>query len=529
MNAKVPELDRWDTGRWTRRSVLVTLGGGALAAAFDVFGNPRPPTLPQCLGPGPAPHERIDAHVHIFNGTDLQIAGFLKTAVSNEYPEFAPLLHLIADPLQWFTWHFAPKAKQELEHLAHLIDARHGGKGFTADGVAGMRQRDRAETDAQYERFLLEQLQRRKVRTAVSNLLRRSKTAPPGLLLRLQRAPKTGPEARSLARAIDQATGVPVFDYLYPYFCYRYDNFLELVEQFTCRGSLPIDTFIALMLDFDEPLGQGHATASPIPDQVAVMSRISELSRGHLLVAAPYCPLKDAAHNGASLKNVTDAWTKPGFVGAKMYPPMGFSPFGNTNSRVEDALAAFYHECIQEDAVVIAHAGPSNCISAGSCLYPGPVGWRKALEHVLTTEKAPLRASLGHFGGPFDTKSQIQTWPECFLKLMSQPYGERLYADLAYANEVLDPTQRQYCITRLTGLLKGSVLADRLMYGTDWLMLGLESHWRDYEQCMQIVIQGAEQQSGIAGFSGRFFGINARACLDLSSNGSLARRNTMTL
>jgi len=81
------------------------------------------------------------------------------------------------------------------------------------------------------------------------------------------------------------------------------------------------------MVDFDEPLGRGHATASPIPDQVAVMSKITELSRGRLLTLAPYCPLKDAAHQGASLKSVSDAWTKPGFVGAKMYPPMGFSPF----------------------------------------------------------------------------------------------------------------------------------------------------------------------------------------------------------
>jgi hypothetical protein len=89
-------LNSWCKRSWTRRSVLASLGSGALAGALSAFATPKPPTLPECAGSGAATHERIDAHVHSFNGTDLQIAGFLKTAVSNEHPKFSVLLHLLA-------------------------------------------------------------------------------------------------------------------------------------------------------------------------------------------------------------------------------------------------------------------------------------------------------------------------------------------------------------------------------------------------------------------------------------------------
>jgi hypothetical protein len=170
---------------------------------------------------------------------------------------------------------------------------------------------------------------------------------------------------------------------------------------------------------------------------------------------------------------VTDAWKKPGFVGAKIYPPMGFKPFGNGHP-LDDALATFYHECIRQDAVLAAHSGSSNCINSGPCDAPGPPGWEKALEYVLTTEKAPLRANLGHFGGVLGTEAKSTTWPDRFRELMEKPSGERLYADLGYSNFILDSGNDAYAIKRLSDLLtsQGSVLPDRLLYGSDWLMLG---------------------------------------------------------
>jgi hypothetical protein len=513
---------------WTRRRVIGALGAAALASSLRA--QATPPPLPDCAGSGSSPHQRIDAHLHVFNGTDLQVAGFLSTSVANEYPKFKKILKALASPLQHFVWAFSPKAVDELHHLNSLI-----GVGRPQDlapaTLAAAIDHDRAETDEQFAQFLYQQLQRKRVRDDMAKMIPVHHGDETGLRPRLQKAPRSSAEARALTVDFDQALGIPFFDYLKPYFSYRYVNFFEALDAFTCHADHPIDTFVALMVDFDQPLAHGARTKSLIPDQCKVMSKICELARGRLLVLAPYCPLKDANQHGASLKNVQAAWKLPGFAGAKMYPPMGFAPFGNANPHVNDALAALYHECIREDAVVLAHAGSSLCIDNSPCQTPGPPGWAAALDHVWNTEKAPLRASLGHFGGPLDKNPSptAHDWPQKFMAMMEKQSGQRLYADLAYADAVLDPSYDQHCINTLQGLLKGSVLSERLMYSTDWLMLGLEAQWRTYLARMETVIHGAQQASGIANLEDRFFRTNARAWLGLDSAGSLASRNSGNL
>ncbi|MGH3430902.1 MAG: hypothetical protein ACRDQZ_25590, partial [Mycobacteriales bacterium] len=295
---------------------------------MDAFA--KPPPLPGCAGTRPAPHARIDAHLHIFNGTDLQVAGFLGTSVAHEHPIVGPLLQLLAGPLQEFVWHKSPKARDELKRLNSL--AATSGVGFTAGSLSKSLEEDRAETDAQYAEFLYGEFQKEKVRKELSALLGLKGASQRGLAPKPIKAPASPQDARTLADRVDRA-GIPIFDYLKRYFSYRYANFFEAVDRFTCHGSAPIDTFIALMVDFDEPLDPGGETPSHISDQTTVVSRICELSRGRLLALAPYCPLKDVRRNGASLKNVLDAWTKKGFVGVKLYPPMGFKPYDNGDAR----------------------------------------------------------------------------------------------------------------------------------------------------------------------------------------------------
>jgi hypothetical protein len=482
----------------------------------------------------PAPHQRIDAHVHIFNGTDLQIAGFLKKSVANEYPILKGLLYLIADPLQCFVWNNSPKAQDELNKL-NQIAAKSGARAFSEQDFGPALQADRAETQAQYNEFLRQQLTNEKVRQELVKMIRRAKNKgrdSQGTIRALRKAPpKKGTDARELARRVDKSSGIPVFDYLEPYFSYRYVNFFDLAQVFTS-----LDTFLALLVDFDEPLGEypGATTPSSIDDQTKVISRICELSRGHLVALAPYCPCKDVARNDASLRNVLQAWTRPGFVGAKLYPPMGFYPYGNGSpgNPIDAALGCLFHECINSDAVVMAHAGPSMCATSPHCKHPGPKGWKKALKHVFDTEHKPLRAALGHFGGPFDDKkSEARIWPEGFLDLMREAFGQKLYADLSYASEVLQTSNDSCVVSRLTRLMtrSSSLLSERLMYGSDWLMLGLEPQWRRYAKRMEVVIAETENQSGATGFKARFFGGNARDWLGLGQPMSLASRNTASL
>jgi predicted TIM-barrel fold metal-dependent hydrolase len=212
---------------------------------------------------------------------------------------------------------------------------------------------------------------------------------------------------------------------------------------------------------------------------------------------------------------------------------MGFYPFGNVGKRspIDAALGRFYHECINSDAVVMAHAGPSMCKTSLHCKYSGPMGWAKAVKYVFDAEHKPLRVALGHFGGPFDNTSEAHIWPEEFLDLMKKPSGQKLYADLSYASEVLQTANDSFVVSRLTYLMNrsSSPLSERLMYGSDWLMLGLESQWRMYANRMEVVIDETEKQSGATGFKARFFGGNARDWLGLDQPMSLGSRNTVAL
>ena len=520
---------------WTRRAFCNALGLSGLTWALPAYPlGPLP--WPPCVGSGPAPHQRIDAHVHIFNGTDLQIAGFLKQSVANEYPDLKALLRLIADPLQDFVWTFTPKAQDELKKL-NQIAGKSGTHVFSEQDFGPALEADRAEARAQYNEFLRQQFRRERVRQELIKMIGRAKNKGPEsqrVIQELDKAPPNGTE-RELARRVDELSGIPVFDYLEPYFSYRYSNFLDLVQVFTCTSTSSVDTFVGLLVDFDVPLGEhpGATTPSSIDDQTAVTSRICELSRGHLVALAPYCPFKDVARKNASLKNVLQAWKRPGFVGAKLYPPMGFYPFGNgkDGNRLDAVLGRFYHECIDSDAVVMAHAGPSMCRTSPHCKYPGPTGWAKAVAHVFDTEHKPLRAALGHFGGPFDNTSEAHTWPEEFVDLMKKPSGQKLYTDLSYASEVLDASNDLRVVSQLTGLItrSSSVLSERLMYGSDWLMLGLEPQWQTYAKRMEVVIDETEKQSAATGFKAKFFGGNARDWLGLDQSMSLGSRNTATL
>jgi hypothetical protein len=113
---------------------------------------------------------------------------------------------------------------------------------------------------------------------------------------------------------------------------------------------------------------------------------------------------------------------------------------------------------------------------------------------------------------------------------MTKPPGQKLYADLSYASEVLQPSNDKSNIQRLKSLMAhSSVLSERLMYGSDWLLLGLEAQWREYAKRMEVIIDETEKQSGATGFKARFFGGNARDWLGLDQPASIGSRNTAGL
>jgi len=125
------------------------------------------------------------------------------------------------------------------------------------------------------------------------------------------------------------------------YVQYRYVAFLDYLDLYNDNPSTnrTIDLAIAHLVDYDWPLMCGEPTKSSLNDQVELMKRISIVSLGRVHTFAPFCPLREVAFRAGfpvkgmltwSSLEMVKRWVKEcGCIGVKIYPPMGFAPYGN--------------------------------------------------------------------------------------------------------------------------------------------------------------------------------------------------------
>ena len=167
-----------------------------------------------------------------------------------------------------------------------------------------------------------------------------------------------------------------------------------------------------------------------------------------------------------------------GFVGVKLYPPVGFKPLGNgalehlqpdgLGERIDRALHRFYAYCEREEVPLLVHMGISNAFDRDFRYYAHPGNWEPVLARY-----PKLRVNFGHFGhtdgvtgegGDYD-----QTWASIASELMQR--HESVYADLGN----VDLAAESEVVKLLQHLLgRWPKLAGRLLYGSDWYMNSLQ-------------------------------------------------------
>ena len=122
----------------------------------------------------------------------------------------------------------------------------------------------------------------------------------------------------------------------------------------------------------------------------------------------------------------------------------------------------------------------------------GPQGW-EALFNDPQHHGMPV--NLAHFGGEHDVSSRgNKGWTERFVELMGRPGTENLYADLGHWIKLVEGDSG--AIDRLAGLLDrpiyhGQTVADRLMFGSDWLMISRFGNWEQYALKFQPALNKA--------------------------------------
>jgi predicted TIM-barrel fold metal-dependent hydrolase len=257
-----------------------------------------------------------------------------------------------------------------------------------------------------------------------------------------------------------------------------------------------------------------------LASQVEVMGRIARRA-GAIPVHgfAPFDPLREAIHRKAGspgespLALAKRAVREESFIGVKLYPPMGFLPLGNAktlfagdypphlkrifgnamNVALDAALADLYAWCVAEQVPVLAHAADSNGAGQGYSKRADPSHWR------LVTEKFPgIRLSLAHFGDfdagfdrPGNRNPKLSgTWEWHLAELVRVSPTSLVFADLSYLSTVLlEPAdnRRREVVRMLKGIrAEFGGIAQRMLFGTDWIMFGNEAAFDTYNRKGQL-------------------------------------------
>ena len=234
------------------------------------------------------------------------------------------------------------------------------------------------------------------------------------------------------------------------------------------------------------------------PSQLSQMRQLALKSQGTLLGFSAFDPTRflDTQYSKAEIEAHLDSSISYGMIGFKFYPPLGFRPAQNSDPRTEEVVDIFLDYCASRDICVFAH-----CTPKGFELSPkretgqnaAPKYWRAALEK---PGRNNLRLCLGHAGGGLYHSKHTDFVSYGWLARNAQQWDHsdnyaaevvslcreytNVYCELANIDTIIsDSSARKYMAMNLKQQLTNLdipspyLLKDKIMYGTDWHMVGM--------------------------------------------------------
>lgn len=579
-----------------RRQLLRTALMGATALSVGGCLTAPPPVPPVAL------KRLIDPHVHVFNGADLPVRGFA-TLVLQQSRTITAL----------FTG-FARTARRADLEIADLRAALGGTPLTTADARSdeqilgdylqsvaetagqGQLQPGAAEGTVSASEAALRLQGLRDLTTAFVPQAREARVTTTGAAARLL-ADKAAAEA--LARAILNApeTGSGTADALNPGVVdpcdggeARFGN-LGTVFRWATLLTRPraqiLDTlhdvfgaqdaaqFVTpALVDFG--LWVDDADTTPLSQQLDVNALLFRRANARGTAVHGFAAFDPWRHALLQASGQTDgllAWLKHaigeagdgtvagraglGFIGVKLYPPMGFRPLGNADlaagqfppklrqlaashgkppgRMLDDAMSELFAWCAAEDVPVMAHCSASNFPHVSWASTPpgmrsaDPAHWRRVLERWPS-----LRLNLAHSGGLMIAECARATgslgWLDAVYALCDDPAYPNVYADVGDFTEIFAQgrsDEADAITTRIGDALAGHAgAAGRILYGSDWIMQARLRGHQAYLTAMhdRFVPALAARLGSPPDFEDRFFWRNAQAFLGLQRGSRTLRR-----
>ncbi len=481
--------------------------------------------LAQCACPRPSPpatqgQTLIDAHCHVFNASDLPAEAFIRVTFLHDYPHHTGPQALMAGRdrdfldglIDLFLWILgnddAPSAQAEIEFLSGRAPAIAHAKDLDAAA---------AQTIARTSSYLQRVNQHVGPLSTVSPDQQRKSAAIRKALIEAagqperarDLAPLSAPETNSTAqRAYFSISEIGTYLRWFRLFiAYRHVLVDQLVADHKQQG-FTTELLAPAIIDYSKWLGQ--PTKSPLTDQARVMGAIAKRKEGppvHGYIA--FDPLREVYHRrkgegDSALAIVEEALTQHGFIGVKLYPPMGFKPSGNVGPSkqtypqfiaddigdsigddLDIALNDLYSLCTRLHAPILAHAADTNSALEHTGEFADPTFWLP-----VAAQYPDLRICLGHFG-PMTYRAAGQpptapmpdaSWEWVTGGYLKQHLDAGLYADVSYFSELLTASQdgRKAFAANFLRYKDLDQSMKHLIFGTDWVLLGRESKYTSY-------------------------------------------------
>lgn len=451
--------------QWHRRTVLGLLAGlsalGSLRAGRPLAASAQPQ-------PEPPPPPLIDAHCHLFNLTDLPVASFIQIVLlESRNPVPGPVLKGV---VRLFTLG-VPTARDEI------------GSGTGGRMIA--RPKSAARIALAADR--LWQSKKPVVQQGTGN------TCEPG------GSPDTNWATAKAWLGTLRSTRA---------------SMARTLSRDVVRSGFTPRLLCPALVDYSNWLGQ--SLRSPLPDQMRMHGRLAStpsLPPVHGYMA--FDPLRRALVRVGRrpldgtwdpLAIAREALIDHGFLGVKVYPPMGFRAGGNGDAdddypqwaervfggarnlslALDVSLNELYALCVEQDAPIMAHGANSVAAGKGFGRRADPTFWLPVLR-----AHPRLRVMLAHFGNFHSYSAEYASDPACPQPV---PYNStweavigravranpdiQLYADISYFSELFDRQEEDRLLPLMQLYLADDPGGRHLIYGSDWIMLGIEKQYQ---------------------------------------------------
>ncbi len=444
----------------------------------------------------------IDPHVHIFNASDIQAGGYLAGPVAQDVPSSLRfLVRGLAKLVDGIARNLAISTSHEWRMLDELRTT------FDKEGVGSTDtwlQRELIRREADIVEALNSDI-RGTLRDQINDRLSQESYREPGRPTKfgieyLQTVTSGEVEVlENRGRAFrDPMDGI--FAFIMHMLLPRSLNLKKYQAAYTeSSQSIGIEKCMASMVDFDRWVGSCNNSYSPLADQILLMERISVESAGYLRPIVSYNPWTDIEENDHAVDLVEEALRYRGFVGVKIYPPIGYFPSENYQNPeypkslarpdlrlVDEKLGRLFEICREIGRPVMAHANRSRGRDQAHNILGGPEAWARFFD---SKQNFGTRINLGHMGG--ETAKDQLSWTLKFVDIMKSDSAKFLYGDLGYWEGLA--AGEKTALDRLLKILDIDVsnsekAIDRVMFGTDWFMTSKERDWNNYAVNMQQVL-----------------------------------------